>query len=43
MNNANLNVYFAIPVINKAGRSLPFSYSLMYNSSVYYPLEVIGG
>ena len=37
VNNANLNVHFAIPVISKAGRGLPFDYSLSYDTSVWYP------
>ncbi len=37
VNNANLNVHFQIPIIQKAGRGLPFSYSLAYDSSVWYP------
>jgi YD repeat-containing protein len=37
VNNANLNVHFQIPIVNKAGRGLPFSYALTYDSSVWYP------
>jgi hypothetical protein len=37
VNNGNLNVYFQIPIVNKAGRGLPFTYTLTYNSSVWYP------
>ncbi len=37
VNNGNLNVHFEIPIINKAGRGLPFTYTLTYDSSVWYP------
>jgi RHS repeat-associated protein len=42
VNNANLNVHFAIPVINKAGRGMPFSYILTYDSSVWSPMSSSG-
>ncbi|HEV2416458.1 MAG TPA: RHS repeat-associated core domain-containing protein [Terriglobia bacterium] len=38
VNNANLNVYFEIPILSKAGRGLPVHYSLTYNSSVWTPV-----
>lgn len=31
----NLNVNFAIPVVSKPGRGIPFNFSLVYNSSVW--------
>jgi RHS repeat-associated protein len=37
INLGNLNVHFAVPVLNKAGRGTPFSYSLGYDNSVWYP------
>jgi hypothetical protein len=37
VNNGNLNVYFPIPIINKAGRGVPFTYTLTYSSSVWSP------
>jgi len=37
VNNANLNVHITVPVLNKAGRGLPFSYVLSYDSSIWYP------
>lgn len=37
VNNANLNVHIAIPVLEKAGRGLPFYYTLSYDTSVWYP------
>jgi RHS repeat-associated protein len=39
VNDANLNVFFSIPVVTKAGRGMPFQYSLAYNSSVWTPLS----
>ncbi len=38
VDNANLNVSFAIPILNKAGRGLPFSYALAYSSSIWSPV-----
>ena len=38
VNLANLNVHFGIPVVNKAGRGIPFSYTLVYDSSDWYPV-----
>jgi RHS repeat-associated protein len=35
---SNLNVHYSIPVFNKAGRGLPLSYSLAYDSSVWVPI-----
>jgi hypothetical protein len=35
INEANANVFFAIPVLNKPGQGMPFQYSIAYNSSVY--------
>jgi RHS repeat-associated protein len=42
VNLANLNVHFGIPVISKAGRGIPFSYTLVYDSSVWYPVGSSG-
>jgi hypothetical protein len=39
INNANLNVNFRIPVVNKAGRGIGFYYLLNYNSSVWSPVS----
>ena len=39
VNNANLNVQFAVPMISRPGRGLPFSYSLSYNSGVWFPVN----
>lgn len=37
VNNGNLNVHFEIPMVNKAGRGLPFTYKLVYDSAVWCP------
>jgi len=42
INLGNLNVHFAIPVLHKAGRGLPFNYDLKYDSSVWYPVGSSG-
>lgn len=42
INLGNLNVHFAIPILTKAGRGLPFSYALSYDSSVWYPIGSSG-
>jgi len=42
LNVGNLNVHFSIPVLNKAGRGLPFYYNLSYDSYVWYPSAVSG-
>lgn len=38
INLANLNAHFSVPVINKAGRGMPFAYNITYDSSVWYPV-----
>jgi RHS repeat-associated protein len=42
VNDANLNVSFAVPVVSKAGRGIPFNYSLVYNNSVWVPYNSSG-
>ena len=42
INVGSLNDHFSIPVINKAGRGLPFYYNLSYDSSVWFPTSVNG-
>ena len=37
VNLGNLNVHFSIPVLHKAGRGLPFTYDLTYDSSIWTP------
>ncbi|HXX43309.1 MAG TPA: RHS repeat-associated core domain-containing protein [Candidatus Acidoferrales bacterium] len=39
---ANNNVHFEIPVLTKPGRGINFSYSLGYDSSVWFPVGVSG-
>ncbi|MGA8026815.1 MAG: hypothetical protein WB992_06685, partial [Bryobacteraceae bacterium] len=38
VNNANLNVHFAFPVFSRAGRGMPFSYTLTYDTGVWNPI-----
>ena len=38
VNLGNLNVHFAVPVIHKAGRGMPFIYDLAYDSSIWTPV-----
>ncbi len=38
----NLNVHFAIPVLHKAGRGIPFTYDLSYDNSVWTPVTSSG-
>ena len=38
VNLGNLNVNLQIPIINKAGRGLPFAYMLAYDNSIWYPV-----
>jgi RHS repeat-associated protein len=42
VNLGNLNVHFSVPIVHKAGRGLPFSYDLSYDSSVWSPVGVSG-
>lgn len=37
INLANNNVHISIPVVNKTGRGINFTYTLGYDSSVWYP------
>lgn len=38
VNLGNLNVHFGIPIRHKAGRGLPFSYDLSYDSTIWTPV-----
>jgi RHS repeat-associated protein len=38
INLANLNAHLSIPVINKPGRGMPFTFNLAYDTSVWYPI-----
>jgi hypothetical protein len=42
VNLGNLNVHFAIPILHKAGRGLPFTYDLTYDNSIWYPVTSNG-
>jgi RHS repeat-associated protein len=42
INVGNLNVHLSMPILNKAGRGMPFSYNLSYDSSVWTPVGVGG-
>jgi RHS repeat-associated protein len=42
INLANLNGHISIPVANKSGRGLPFTYNLGYDTSVWYPVGSSG-
>ena len=43
INLGDLNAHFSIPILNKSGRGLAFTYSLAYDSSVWTPAIVSGG
>lgn len=42
VNLGNLNIHFAIPIVHKAGRGMPFSYDLSYDNSIWYPVTSSG-
>jgi RHS repeat-associated protein len=42
VNLGNLNVHFAVPILNKSGRGTSFSYNLAYDSSLWTPATVSG-
>src|SRR5262249_48140136 len=42
VNLGNLNVHFSIPVRHKAGRGMPFTYDVVYDSSVWTWANVNG-
>jgi hypothetical protein len=42
VNLGNLNVHFAVPILHKAGRGVPFNYDLKYESSIYQIANVTG-
>ncbi|HXX18699.1 MAG TPA: RHS repeat-associated core domain-containing protein [Candidatus Acidoferrum sp.] len=39
---ANLNVHLVIPVLQKAGRGIPFNYNLTYDGSIWTPMTSSG-
>ncbi len=42
INLGNLNVHFSIPILNKPGRGMAFSYNLAYDSSIWTPVTTNG-
>lgn len=42
INLANLNSHINVPVSNKPGRGMPFTYNLSYDTSVWYPVGSSG-
>jgi RHS repeat-associated protein len=42
VNLGNLNVHWEFPIMNKAGRGLPFVYSLSYDSTIWQPMTSNG-
>jgi RHS repeat-associated protein len=42
INLGNLNFSFGIPILNKAGRGTPFTYTLAYSSSIWTPVTSNG-
>ena len=42
VNLGNLNAHWAIPVLHKAGRGMPFSYDVTYDGSVWIPVTSNG-
>src|SRR6266481_7869126 len=42
VNLGNLNVHFAVPILHKAGRGIPFTYDFSYDSSVWTPVGSSG-
>lgn len=39
INPGNLNVHFAIPIVQKTGRGLPFQYTLEFDGLVWLPIQ----
>lgn len=42
INLANLNSHIVVPIISRTGRNTSFSYTMSYDSSVWYPTTVNG-
>src|ERR1017187_4777660 len=42
INVGNLNLHASLPVLNKPGRGMPFTYALSYDSSIWTPVTVNG-
>jgi RHS repeat-associated protein len=39
---ANLNTHITVPILQKSGRGIPFTYALTYDNSVWFPVTTIG-
>ena len=42
VNLGNLDVHFSVPILQKSGRGIPFSYALSYDSSIWYQATIEG-
>ncbi|MCU1285654.1 MAG: repeat-associated core domain protein [Acidobacteriales bacterium] len=42
VNLGNLNTQFSVPIVNKPGRGIPFTYTLTYDSSMWSPASSSG-
>jgi RHS repeat-associated protein len=42
LNVGNLDVHWAVPIVRKAGRGIPFNYDLTYDSVIYQPATSSG-
>ncbi len=42
INLGNLNAHLDVPVLNKPGRGVPFTYDLTYDTSIWYPVGSSG-
>lgn len=42
VNLGNLNAHLNVPILSKAGRGMPFTYNLAYDTSVWYPVGSSG-
>ncbi len=42
LNLGNLNVHFVVPILSKPGRGMPFTYQLVYDSSIWAPVTSSG-
>jgi len=42
VNIGNLNVHWNFPIMNKAGRGVPFSFNILYDSTIWAPTNVNG-
>jgi len=42
INLGNLNAHLDVPVLSKAGRAMPFTYDLTYDTSVWAPITTGG-